>query len=155
MSWYSQRIMDTSEKHASQHQRQVLGDKLKKAVLWLPIATTEMNVLRRQGTSTFIRQLLGVIGILSILVFLFTAFHTTLESSYLDLVDSLVPESGGTLIVETVNPITNGIVHSTSIPDNSCKGTQWIEEWISSGIMPDCSLANQNKVDVFYAYLFI
>jgi hypothetical protein len=142
-------------KHTSHHQHQLLGDKLRKAVLWLPIATTEMNLLRRQGPSSFVRQLLGVIGILSILVFLFTAFHTTLESSYLDLVDSLIPESRETIIVETVNPITNEIIHSSSVIDNSCKGIQWIEEWISSGVMPDCSLAKQNKVDILYTYVLI
>jgi hypothetical protein len=137
-----------SHQHHQHHQHRRLQDKLK-AILWLPIATTEMKVLRRQ---TNIKHLLAVIGILSILAFLFTYFHTTLESSYLDLVDSLIPESAQT-IVETVNPITNPIILSSHVSENACKGSEWIQEWISSGIMENCSLAHKNKVDILYTYI--
>jgi hypothetical protein len=145
-------IMDT-EKQASQqhhqHQQHQLQEKFVKAILWLPIATTEMKVLRRQAK---IKHLLAVIGILSIIALLFTFFHTTLESSYLDLVDSLIPESEPT-VVESVNPLTNPIILPSHISENACKGSEWIQDWISSGIMENCSLAHKNKVDVLYTYI--
>jgi hypothetical protein len=132
-----------SHQHHQHRQQRHFQDKLK-AILWLP--TTEMKVLRRQAN---IKHLLAVIGILSILAFLFTYFHTTLESSYLDLVDSLIPESGHA-IVETVNPITDPIILPSHVSENACKGSEWIQEWISSGIMENCSLAHKSKVDILY-----
>ena len=146
--------MDTEKQashqhHPQHHQQHQLQGKLTKAILWLPIATTEMKVLRRQAN---IKHLLVIIGVFSIVAFLFTFLHTTLESSYLDLVDSLITESGQT-VVETVDPITNPIIIPSHTPENACNGSEWVQEWISSGIMENCSLVHKSKVDVLYTYI--
>src|SRR5579859_3903786 len=113
----------------------------------------EMKVPRLHGRPFIIRPLLRLIGIVSVFVFLFTCFHTTLESSYLDLVDSFLPESiGSDMATNLEAQISDEVSKSAPIHfDTGCK-EGWIEEWISSGVMPKCSLASHNKIDLLYTY---
>ena len=139
--------MDDIEK-STEHYSQLGHNTTKKRGL-------EMKVPRLHGRSFIIRQLLGLIAIVSILVCLFTFFHTTLESSYLDLVDSFLPETAAGYVPPTENSEaqTSGEVNSTPLKFNTGCKEDWIEEWISSGVMPKCSLASHNKIDLLYTYL--
>jgi hypothetical protein len=110
----------------------------------------QMKVPRLHGRPFVIRQLLALIAIVSIFVLLFTCFHTSLESSYLDLVDSFLPETAAGYVPPIENPESQ-----TSDESNSNTGCRedWIVEWISSGVMPKCSLASHNKIDLLYTFL--
>ena len=114
----------------------------------------EMKVPRLHRRPFIIRQLLGLIGVISILLLLFTFFHTTLESSYLDLVDSFLPDSsaGVDLSSATKLDLATSDESSTPVPVrvNTACTESWIAEWISSGVMPKCSLASHNKIDLLY-----
>jgi hypothetical protein len=117
--------------------------------LLLPIAH-EMQVLRRQGPCSMIRRLLVLVVVLAVLALLVT-FYSTIEASYLDLVDSLILESIAPHISDTVD---DGISSSSPVPALACNDdSSWVDEWISSGVMPKCSLAHQSKIDVLYTYI--
>jgi hypothetical protein len=139
------RIMDDIEKSTEHYSQLGYNTKKKKGF--------EMKVPRLHGRPFIIRQLLGLIGVISILGGLFTFFHTTLESSYLDLVDSFLPESSGADISSSTNleaQLSDESSNSASLRFNTACKEGWIEEWISSGVMPKCSLASHNKIDLLY-----
>lgn len=142
---YLLRIMDDIEKSTEHYLQLGYNTSRKKKGF-------EMKVPRLHGRPFIIRQLLGLIAIISVLVFLFT-FHTTLESSYLDLVDSFLPESvGGDVPPNLEAQTSEETSKSATIHLNSGCKEGWIEEWISSGVMPKCSLASHSKIDLLYTY---
>jgi hypothetical protein len=117
--------------------------------LLLPIAH-EMQILRWQGRRSIIRRLVVLVVVLAVLAFLVT-FYSTIEASYLDLVDSLILESIAPHISDTID---DGISSSSPVSVLACNDDSgWVDEWISSGVMPRCSLAHRSKVDVLYTYI--
>ena len=120
--------------------------------LMIPIAK-EMQILRRQGRPSTRRLLVLLIGVA--VVTLVVTLYQTIESSYLDLMDSLLLDSVG--MHSDFEDTTTGLSLPQSSIDatyNLCKDESgWVEEWISSGVMPKCSLADKSKVDVIYTYV--
>lgn len=117
--------------------------------LLLPIAH-EMQLLRWQCRRSLIRRLFVLLVVLALLAFLVT-FYSTIEASYLDLVDSLILESTA---VHASDAVVDGISSSSPVPVVACNDdSRWVDEWISSGVMPRCSLAHRSKVDVLYTYV--
>ena len=104
----------------------------------------EMQVLRWQSRPSMMKRLLALLVGVAMCLFLVT-FYNTIESSYVDLMDS---------IMESEGPSVNGV--DIAIPLLPCQdGSGWAEEWIASGVMPRCSLAHQSKIDILYTYSFL
>lgn len=118
----------------------------------LPIAN-EMQRLRPLGRVSVKRLLVLVIGVA--VVTLVISFCQTVESSYLDLMDSLLLDSSG--VHSDFEDTATSPAHLQTSGDAAyhlCKdGSGWVEEWISSGVMPRCSLAGKSKIDVLYTYV--
>jgi hypothetical protein len=120
-----------------------------------PIAQ-DMLALGRSGRTipVMIRRLLSLVVLLALFIFVLSYFQA-IEVSYLDLVDSMTPDDPDHLtisITTQVTPLTSQ--PKPALPDNACNDESgWIEEWISSGVMPKCSLAHRSTVDVVYTYL--
>src|SRR5438045_1014762 len=107
----------------------------------------KMHLFRPQGRVSVIRRRLAFLVVLALVVFIIN-FYLTIEASYLDLVESFIWESS-VITPDAVRDISQPF--STNLPlCNDDSG--WLEEWISSGIMPNCSLVHRNKVDVLYTY---
>ena len=133
--------------------RTSLRDKKGSKRLMLPIAN-EMRILLRQGRPSLRRLLVLVIGVA--VVTIVVTFYQTIESSYLDLMDSLLLDSS---VLHSDFEDTTSPSHLQSLYGatyNLCKDESgWVEEWISSGIMPKCSLADKSKIDVLYTYVLL
>jgi len=114
--------------------------------LLLPIAH-EMQILRRPFV---IKRLFAFVVVLTLLAFIVT-FYSTIEASYLDLVDSLMLESTALPTSDAVGDVISPSPPVTGLACNDDSG--WVDEWISSGVMPRCSLAHRSKVDVLYTYI--
>jgi hypothetical protein len=118
--------------------------------LMIPIAH-EMQILRRHSRPFVRRLLVLVIG--AAVVTLVVTLYQTIESSYLDLMESLLLDSAG---IHTDFDDTTISQSPIKAKYNLCKDESgWIEEWISSGVMPKCSLADKSKVDVLYTYVLL
>lgn len=111
--------------------------------------TNEIPILRRRG-----RYLLKRLLLLVIAVAIVSLVCQTLESSYLDLIDSLLLDSSGLHADFEDNIASPSHLQSSdgATYDLCSDEPGWVEEWISSGIMPKCSLADMNKIDVLYTY---
>lgn len=104
----------------------------------------DMPLLRWQGTKSIFKRLLTLVLGVALFVLLVT-FYNTLVPSYMDLMDDIIAEQLDTAI--TTIPSTTTI----STLDTACQdGSGWVEEWISSGVMPKCSLAHQSTIDILY-----
>jgi len=115
----------------------------------LPVALTEMHPLTgRPGRSSLLRRFLALLALCSLVIFLVHSYQTRGESSYLDLVfDSLIPDLSEL-------PAEDALPSSSPAQVVYCQDKEgWISEWLSSGVMPKCSLADQKKVDILYTYL--
>lgn len=137
--------MDSSMKsafHGKLSPRQVIGH--------------EIQMLRRQARLSSIKRLLALVVALALLIF-FVTFYQTVEVSYLDLIDSSVPGAQSLSVGDTLETIISGLSSSEfDSEDRSCDNLSgWVEAWISSGIMPKCSLAHRNKVEVLFTYIRI
>lgn len=107
--------------------------------------TKEVNMLGRHGMTFMIRRFL-TLAVMAGVVFFVVVFYETLEASYLDLIDSLMVDSP-----TTQSPVQGDLPTSIPLDSSPCDDEMgWIEEYISSGSMPRCSLAHQNKVNVLY-----
>jgi hypothetical protein len=107
----------------------------------------KMRRFRPQGRVSVIRRRLAFLVVLALVVFIIN-FYLTIEASYLDLVDSFMWESS----VITTDAVRDIISQPFSTNLHCKDGSGWLEEWISSGVMPKCSLAHRSKVDVLYTY---
>ena len=109
----------------------------------------DMPLLRWQGTRSIVKRLLTLVLGVALFVLLVTSYNT-LVPSYMDLMDDIIAEQLDTEI---------STIPSTTIStlDAACQaGSGWVEEWISSGVMPKCSLAHQSTIDILYTLdLFI
>jgi hypothetical protein len=118
-----------------------------KAGLSLPSAK-EVNMLGRHGITFLLKRCLAL-AVFAGVAFFVIAFYETIEASYLDLIDSLMVESPS-----SISPHSSGEGDSPTLniaelaPCDDELG--WIEEYISSGLMPRCSLAHRSKIDVLY-----
>src|SRR5271170_3355036 len=109
----------------------------------------DMPLLRWQGTKSIVKRLLILVLGVACFVLLVTCYNT-LVPSYMDLMDDLIAEQLDTGI--TTIPSTTTI----STLDTACRdGSGWVEEWISSGVMPKCSLAHQSTIDILYTLHFV
>lgn len=117
----------------------------------IPIAN-EMRILCCQCRPSIRRLLFLAIGV-AVVVFMVTSYQI-IESPYLDLMDSMLLDSSD-IHIDFEDIITPSRLQSPiDATYNLCKDELgWIEEWISSGVMPKCSLADQSKVDVLYTYV--
>jgi hypothetical protein len=104
----------------------------------------EVNILRRHMRIALLIRRSLALAVLTTVVFVVLIFYETIEASYLDLVDSLISDS----------PTAHGdLPLSIPLDLEPCDDeTGWIEEYISSGIMPRCSLAHEGKIDILYTY---
>jgi hypothetical protein len=108
----------------------------------------EVNMLGRHGMAFLLKRCLAL-AVFAGLAFFVVAFYETIEASYLDLIDSLMVDAPSPVV-----PQSSGQGHLSALevaelaPCDNELG--WIEEYISSGLMPRCSLAHRNKVDVLY-----
>lgn len=105
----------------------------------------EMQLRRWHGRLFVFKRLLLFVVILASLILVVT-FYSTIEGSYLDLVDSLLLDSS-TFTADAAGDVIPADLYPCS------DGSGWVEEWISSGVMPKCSLAHRGKVDVVYTYV--
>jgi hypothetical protein len=105
----------------------------------------DINLLRWQGPRLIVKRLLTLVMVVALFVFLVTFYHT-LVPSYMDLMDDIIESE------DLDTAITS--IPSTISMDTACQdGSGWVEEWISSGIMPKCSLAHQSTIDILYTYV--
>jgi|SRR5579859_877164 len=126
----------------------------------------EMLVLRWQGRPAMLRRVIVILASMAMILCVFS-FYQAIETSYLDLVDALIPdtsiektEEGAAASITTTHDISLSPTREKPFvtppaPErgNSCNDdSRWIEEWISSGRMPKCSLAHRATVDVVYTY---
>jgi hypothetical protein len=108
----------------------------------------EVNMLGRHGIAFLLKRCLAL-AVFAGLAFFVIAFYETIEASYLDLIDSLMVDppspTGSQSPGQGDSP---GLDVTELAPCDDTLG--WIDEYISSGLMPRCSLAHQDKVDVLY-----
>jgi hypothetical protein len=97
-------------------------------------------------------RLLGLVGLFALVVFCLS-YLKGIEESYLQLVEALVPDENEDVTIAITTQITP-LTSKPTIPENACRDNSgWIEEWIASGVMPTCSLAHRNTVDILYTYI--
>jgi hypothetical protein len=111
----------------------------------------ELHVLRWQGRPSIIKRLLALLVGLALLIFGATFFNS-IEASYMDLMDSFIESPG--VSTEGVDNVLSTLP-SSSIPSTLApceEGSGWVEEYISSGVMPRCSLAHRSRIDILYTY---
>jgi len=103
-------------------------------------------MLGRHWLSFMIRRFL-TLAVFAGVVFFVIASYQSVETSYLDLIDSLMPDStSGQYYSEQGDSPT-----SIELELNPCDDELgWIEEYISTGLMPRCSLVHRNKIDILY-----
>jgi len=117
---------------------------MKSGGLSLPGAR-EAKMLGRHWISFMIRRFL-ILAVLASLVFFVIASFETVETSYLDLIDSLMPDSPSLQSSGQGDSRT-----SMELELNPCDDELgWIEEYISTGLMPRCSLVHNNKIGILY-----
>src|SRR5271170_6815200 len=91
----------------------------------------DMPLLRWQGTKSIVKRLLTLVLVVVLFVLLVTSYNT-LVPSYMDLMDDII-------IAEQLDTGITSIPSTTTIStlDTACQdGSGWVEEWISSGVMP-------------------
>ena len=123
--------------------QQLPSPPMRRSVYLLPIAIAAQGIQALaacQRRSSRCRRFLILALFCSFTILLVSSFQTREEPSYLDLViDSLILES------------QEDSLHN-SRPGGLCAGQAWIDDWISSGVMPKCSLADRTKIDILYTY---
>jgi hypothetical protein len=118
------------------------GEKKKMALL----------LLRRPARPYLMKRILVLlIGIASTI--LFVVYFNTLESDYLDLVEQFIASTTGMdgYTSDGIQTPPSQFSGTVGMPCRDQDG--WMQEWISSGVMPKCSLQHLSKVDVVYTYL--
>ena len=82
-----------------------------------------------------------------LLIFILS-WYRDIEESYLDLVDSDGADQVTLSVAARVTPLRKP---TAALAGSACHDDSgWIEEWISSGVMPPCSLAHRSTVDILY-----
>ena len=108
---------------------------------------TTQEMLRYRGLRPGTKRMAHVLLALTLIAF-FIIFYQSIGSTYLDLVDSFVDESQEISINLGSAPFLSQQL--PGIPCNDESG--WIEEWISSGVMPRCTLTHKRKIDIIYTF---
>lgn len=112
----------------------------------------DMLALRRPGRPSSFMRLLGLVGLFALIIF-GLSYLKGIEDSYLQLVESLMPDENEDVTVAITAQVTP-LTSKPTISKNAClDNSGWVEEWIASGVMPRCSLAHRNTVDILYSYI--
>jgi len=116
------------------------------------MAAHDIHLLRWQGRRSIVRRLFTLLIGLALLILVVTFYHTLIPS-YMDLMDDIMDS-------ETVLDSDTAILPSSSSSTSEagtalpCQdGSGWVEEWIASGVMPKCSLAQRSTIDILYTYI--
>jgi hypothetical protein len=121
----------------------------------LPIvafAEKKMPLTARPCRLPLLRRFLALLSLCLIVIFMIYTYQNRGESSYLDLVlDNLIPDYPDAPLDKAVSSSLGTLSKSPIVYCRDQEG--WISEWLSSGSMPKCSLADQSKVDILYAYI--
>jgi len=105
----------------------------------------EAKMLGRHWLSFMIRRFLALALFGGVVLFVIACYES-LETSYLDLIDSLMPDSTSVQSSGQEDSQT-----SIQLELNPCDDESgWIEEYVSTGLMPRCSLVHGNKIDILY-----
>jgi hypothetical protein len=106
----------------------------------LPLTTAPRNVNALAPRCRVVRRCLLLAAFCALVMMVVTSFQLRDldQLSYFDLeLDDFIPEVSEVL----------------SYDSDRCVGQEWVLEWISQGTLPNCSLANQNKIEILYTYL--